>query len=228
MMLNRFKLARELRVPCKEMSGIAAFKTRYRPFICPLDLVLSRIPEGSRFYDIGCGTGALLYLALKFRSVRVAHGYDISLAAVKAAEAFKKHIQIGGSAGETSPTDTPNFNVIHMQLEETPPDFSGYDTVSMIDVLHHIPFEQQDNFLAKTIQSMEPGSRLIIKDIEASLTIGAFFNRLHDLLLAREWVYQRRSKDIVKVLQSTGASVSQPLIRWTLWYPHFLIVALIP
>ena len=228
MMLNCFRLVRELRSPCKNMSGLAAFKTRYRPFICPLDLVLSRIPEGSHLYDIGCGTGALLYLALKFRSVKVAHGYDISLEAVRASEAFNKNIQIGGSAGEVSPVHTPNFKVVHMQPEETPPDFSGYDTVSMIDVLHHIPFEQQDNFLVKTIRSMEPGSRLIIKDIEASLTIGAFFNQLHDLLLSREWVYQRRSKDIVQVLQSTGASVSQPIIRWTLWYPHFLMVALIP
>lgn len=227
MLLNCFILARELESPCKRMSGLDAFKTRYRPFICPLDLILARIPEGARLYDIGCGTGALLYLALKFRSVRVAHGYDISPEAVKASKVFKKDIQKKAPAGE-SPVDTPQFQVIHMQPEQTPPDFSGYDTVSMIDVLHHIPFEQQDTFLVKTIQSMEPGSRLIIKDIEASLTIGAFFNQLHDLLFSREWVYQRRSQDICKVLQSTGASVSQPIIRWVLWYPHFLIVALIP
>lgn len=228
MLLNCFKLARELKSPCKRMSGLAALKTRYRPFLCPLDLVLSQIPEGSRLYDIGCGTGALLYLASKFRSVRVAHGYDISPEAVRYSNAFKQDIQIGGSVGKVSPVDTPHFQVIHMQPEETPPDLASYDTVTMIDVLHHIPFEQQDNFLAKTIQSMEPGSRLIVKDIEASLRIGAFFNQLHDLLLSREWVYQRRSQDIRKVLQSTEASVSQPIIRWVLWYPHFLIVALIP
>jgi hypothetical protein len=75
---------------------------------------------------------------------------------------------------------------------------------------------------------MDSGARLIIKDIEGSKVVGAFFNQLHDLLLAKEWVHHRRSQDIRRVLQSMGATVSQPVLRWTLWYPHFQIVALVP
>jgi hypothetical protein len=120
------------------------------------------------------------------------------------------------------------FQVIHLLPEETPPDLHGYDTVTMVDVLHHIPVELQDDFLRKTIARMDSGARLITKNIEASKILGSFMNQLHDLLLAREWVHQRRGRDVVKVLQSTGATVSQPLLRWTLWYPHFQIVALIP
>ncbi|MBN3896015.1 MAG: methyltransferase domain-containing protein [Nostoc sp. NOS(2021)] len=212
--MNSFTLADEMKLPCQRMSGLAALKTRYRPFICPLDLVLAKIPEGARLYDIGCGTGALLYLALKLRSVKIAHGYDISPLAVKAAAAFGMQPEI--------------FQVIHLSPEETPPDLHGYDTVTMIDVLHHIPAKLQDDFLRKTIAQMDSGARLIIKDIEASKIIGSFMNQLHDLLLAREWVHQRRSQDIVQVLQSMGATVSRPVIRWTFWYPHFQIVILVP
>lgn len=212
--MNSFSLAQELKLPSQRMSGLTAIKTRYRPFICPLDLVLAKIPQGARLYDIGCGTGALLYLALKLRSAQVAHGYDISSEAVKAAAAF------------AMPPDV--FQVNHLHPEATPPDLHGYDTVTMIDVLHHIPPQLQDNFLRKTIASMDSGARLIIKDIEAAKIFGAWMNQLHDLLLAKEWVHQRRSQDIVKVLQSTGATVSQPVLRWTLWYPHFQIVALVP
>ena len=48
--INSSSLARELELPSKKMSGLAALKTHYRPFICPLDLVLSQIPEGARLY----------------------------------------------------------------------------------------------------------------------------------------------------------------------------------
>ncbi|SRR5579883_1416064 len=211
--MNSFSLAHELKLPCQKMSGLTALKTRYRPFICPLDMVLAQIPQGASLYDIGCGTGALLYLALKLRSLKIAHGHDISREAVKAAAAFAMRPEI--------------FRVIHLHPEETP-DLHGYDTVTMVDVLHHIPAKLQDNFLRKIITSMDSGARLIIKDIEASKTLGSLMNQLHDLLLAKEWVHQRRSKDIVKVLQSAGATVSQPILRWTLWYPHFQIVAIVP
>jgi cyclopropane fatty-acyl-phospholipid synthase-like methyltransferase len=212
--MNSFSLANELKLPCQRMSGLTALKTRYRPFICPLDMVLSKIPKGTRLYDIGCGSGALLYLALKLRSVKVAHGYEISSEAVKAAAAFAMQPEI--------------FQVIHLPSEETPPDLHGYDTVTMVDVLHHIPAKLQDDFLRKIIAGMDSGAMVIIKDIEASKIFGSFMNQLHDLLLAREWVHQRRSRDVIKVLQSTGATVSQPVLRWTLWYPHFQIVALVP
>ncbi len=212
--MNSSSLANELKLPCQKMSGLTALKTRYRPFICPLDMVLAKIPKGTRLYDIGCGTGALLYLALKLRSVKVAHGYEISSEAVKAAKAFEMEPEV--------------FQVIHLPPEETPPDLHGYDTVTMVDVLHHIPAKLQDDFLRKIIAGMDSGSMVIIKDIEASKILGSFMNQLHDLLLAREWVHQRQSKDVVKVLQSTGATVGQPVLRWTLWYPHFQIVALVP
>ena len=212
--INPNSLFQALKLPCKRLSGLSALKTRYRPYICPLDLVLSRIPQSTRLYDIGCGTGALLYLALKFRSARVAHGYDVSPEVVKASGVF------AGDGGE--------FRVDYLPPERTPPDLSGYDTVTAIDVLHHIPRDRQDDFVREIVANMDSGAILIIKDIEASKTFGAWMNQLHDLLLAREWVHHRRSQDIVRLLQSRGAIVSQPIIHWTLWYPHFLVVAQIP
>ncbi len=60
-LINSFSLARELESPSKKIPGLAPLKTRYRPFICFLDLV-SQVP-GAHLYDIGCGSGALPYLA---------------------------------------------------------------------------------------------------------------------------------------------------------------------
>lgn len=69
--LTPFRLERALRTPAQKMSRAMGFKTRLRPFSFPLNEVLAEIPQGTRLYDIGCGNGALLYLALKFRSVKI-------------------------------------------------------------------------------------------------------------------------------------------------------------
>ena len=204
-------LIRELRPASARMSGLNAIKTRYRPLICPLELVLEEIPHGGRLFDIGCGTGALLHLALRLRSLESAHGCDISASAVEASAAF-----------EANPCQ---FRVTLLAAEDTPPDLSGYDTITMIDVLHHLPPNQQDDFLRKLINRMDRSASLILMDIEASHILGSWCNQIHDLLLAREWVHPRRASDVAKVLQGAGANVAKLLYRRTFWYPHFQIVA---
>lgn len=212
--LTASKLEQMLKIPAQKMSGLAAVKTRYRPYICPLDLVLSEIPVGTRHYDIGCGSGNLLYLSLQLRGAEVAHGYDISMPAVKATSAFN--------------VDPQRFKVALLDPQDTPPNLRGYDTITMIDVLHHLPVKQQNRFIYETVEKMQPGARLILKDIEAAYVLGAFCNQIHDLILAREWVYHRRSRDILKMLRVAGLKIESVAHRWTLWYPHFQIVATKP
>lgn len=204
-----------LKVPAQKMGGLAMLKTRYRPYICPLEWVLSEIPERARLYDVGCGTGALLYLALKLRSAETAHGYDVAEAAVENARYFREE------TGEA-------FQVNYLPIAQTPPDVSAYDTVCMIDVLHHIPPPMQQEFLNRLTASMPPGSRLIFKDIDAAKPFGRWMNQLHDIVLAREWVHPRSRLDTVKMLEAAGLQVQRHETRWTWWYPHFLVVATKP
>lgn len=205
-------LAAELRAPAGKMAGLAAIKTRWRPYICPLDMVLAEIRENARVYDIGCGSGALLYLALKLRGASVAHGYDVAADAVEASRAFD--------------AAAPAFAVSHLPPEATPPVLAGYDTVTMVDVLHHLPPSRQDGFVQQVLANMDPGARLIVKDIEAAKRLGACCNRLHDLVLARQWVHHRRSVDIARLLETEGATIEKTAFRWQLWYPHYQIVAM--
>ena len=108
----------------------------------------------------------------------------------------------------------------------TPRYLAGYDTVTMIDVLHHIRPSDQVTFLGRLIAAMPAGAKLIILDIDASKPIGAWCNQVHDLLLAREWVHPMRPDQVVATLSAAGAQVVEPLIRRrTFWYPHFRILA---
>jgi cyclopropane fatty-acyl-phospholipid synthase-like methyltransferase len=208
---DKANLLRELAGPATAMAGLSAIKTRYRPLVCPLHLVLEAIEPGIRLYDVGCGSGALMYLALRLRRVALAHGYDVSYEAVHASEAFARH------DGE--------FRVVRLAPDATPPDLAGYDTVTMVDVLHHIPPSLQAAFLTRLIANMASGAQLVLLDIDASRKIGAWCNQLHDVLLAREWVHPMRPERVADVLSAAGAEVGPTLRCRTLWYPHYRIVA---
>ena len=84
------ELLQELREPSSEMGGLSGLKTRLRPLVCPLHVVLEQIPMGARLFDIGCGSGSLLYLAVRLRAAKSAHGYDVSHDAIKAAGTFAR------------------------------------------------------------------------------------------------------------------------------------------
>ncbi len=212
--LTPFRLARALRTPAQKMSRAMGFKTRLRPFSFPLNEVLAEIPQGTRLYDIGCGNGALLYLALKFRSVNIAYGCDVSAGAVRASSAFG--------------VDPKVFRVSLLHPDDTPPVLTGYITICMIDVLHHLPRSRQDGFIHDVVDRMDPGATLIFKDIDGAKRAGAFCNRIHDRLLSGQWVHARRSNEIVEMLQSLGLHVRSVVFQWTLCYPHFQVVATKP
>ena len=206
-------LLETLRAPSLGMRGLGALKTRYRPLVCPLECVLMEIPEGARLFDIGCGAGALMYLALRLRGARVAHGYDISARAIAGAAAFAKG-QPGFRAELRGSTDLPSL--------------AGYDTIALVDVLHHVPPAAQAEFLRGIVAGMDPGARLILLDINADRVLTRTCNQLHDLLLARERVHPMRPAAVAGILRAAGARLGETRLTRRLWYGHYLIVAAKP
>ena len=62
-----------------------------------------------------------------------------------------------------------------------------FETVSLIDVLHHIAPAERRQFLTDAAQRVEPGGVLIYKDMCDHPWWRAAANRLHDLLVAHQW-----------------------------------------
>ena len=197
--------------PARRLAGLAGIKTRWRPLICPLEQVLSAVPEGARVYDIGCGTGSLLYLAATLRGAAAAHGYDISAATIEAAQLFAPGL--------------PAFRAALMAAEETPPPLEGYDAVAMVDVLHHIPPARQTGFLDAVVRGMDRDAWLILADINPERRLRALCNQLHDLALAREWVHPISPATVAPVIAAAGATIIAERFVTTLWYAHYLIIA---
>ena len=67
-----------------------------------------------------------------------------------------------------------------------PDAISEFDTVLLVDVLHHVPPDGQDRFLTALAEAMRPGARLVFKDIAADSPL-VVFNKLHDRVFAGEF-----------------------------------------
>ncbi len=210
-MVSASDLVNDLRTPASKLEGLNKLKALYRPYICPMINILDEIPPSARLFDIGCGSGTLLYLAAQRRSVETAHGYDVSPEAVNASKAF-------ASVGNA-------FRVSYRGAEDQLPSLTGYTAITMIDVLHHIPLDKQHFFIEQLISRLDVGSKLIIADIERSHFISRWCNQAHDLILARQWVYPRAAEDIRRLLESCLMTVAKPVFKWDLWYLHYVITA---
>ena len=62
-----------------------------------------------------------------------------------------------------------------------------FDIVSVIDVMHHVPTIAQRTVIERAASRLKPGGLLVYKDMVERPRWRAWKNRLHDLVLARQW-----------------------------------------
>lgn len=99
----------------------------------------------SRILDIGCGMGFAM-LGLKSIGFKAVSGIDIDRSQVESAQ--KRGLEV------VRVSNTLKY------LEERP---NCYDTVLMLDVLEHIPVEQQISYLRAIFSTLSPGGRIILQ-----------------------------------------------------------------
>jgi len=188
---------------------------KYRPYICPLAELLDYVPEGATVFDAGCGCGLLL-LALASAGRRISGvGIDTDGGAIRAARLAARTPEIAGS-GSTLSFETAGGT-------EAWPE-ARFDVVSLIDVLHHVPPAGQRGFLAAAAARVRPGGILIYKDMCRRPLWRAGANRLHDLLLARQWIHCRQISEALEWSISMGLKPQCRRDFARLWYGHELCV----
>ncbi len=106
---------------------------------------------------------------------------------------------------------------------ELPDVLFEYDHLFLIDVLHHVPVAQQAAFLKQIYAKMRPGSKLILKDIDAARLVWCSFNKLHDLMLSgeigHEWTFARALTECQRI----GFELVGSQKKRTLVYPHYTL-----
>ncbi|MFT4022423.1 MAG: methyltransferase domain-containing protein [Flavihumibacter sp.] len=190
-------------------------KIRYRPYICPFDILLSRVKPGDRLADIGCGSGQFLLLAAHFTGASAVAGIEISPRLIDNARTLF-----------TERSSIPSrFEVFDGQV--FPDIIFDADLIFLIDVLHHVPAPNQDTFLLDILKGMKPGSRLLLKDIDAGSPL-VYMNKLHDVLLGGGAGHERKPQEIAALLQKGGATIQSVSTKRTWVYPHYIIEATKP
>jgi 2-polyprenyl-3-methyl-5-hydroxy-6-metoxy-1,4-benzoquinol methylase len=190
---------------------------RLRPYICPFAPILELVPQGSSVFDIGCGGG--LWLMTLAESGRIARGLgcDISTQSMKKAiDAAAHYRQEGGTA---------ELSFLHTRTSDEWPTLEKFDVVSLIDVLHHIPPGMQSNFLRAAIDRLKPGGRLIYKDMARSPSWAAAGNRVHDLIMARQWIHYFPIQDAIGVMKQSDCSIIHQDEWRRYFYAHEFVVA---
>jgi len=142
-------------------------------------------------------------------------GCDVSGRALKiAARAFDEYRKAGGRA-----------RVTFLQIASMADWPKGpFDVVSLIDVLHHVSPEAQEAYVLHALSLVKRGGRLIYKDMARSPWWAAWGNRLHDLVLARQWIEYFPLEKVHDAVRTAGASVRHS-DRWrALFYAHELLV----
>ncbi len=185
---------------------------RLRPLICPFEPLISALPDDGRVLDVGCGTGALILAATVAGKVREALGVDISGGAL---------VQARLAASERLDCSS---RLVFQQCE-SPNEIEGqWETVIMVDVLHHVPISEQESFWKAAALRVSSGGSLIYKDMCHRPFWRVGMNRLHDLVVAKQWIQEVPLETVKKWASESGFKVVQEKRYTRLWYGHELLI----
>ena len=182
------------------------FLQHHRPRICPFELLIPHVAPGSQILDIGCGAG--LFLALLDLDGRVASGLgiDISDPAITQAQTLA-----GARQGR--------LTFRRMEADDPLPD-GPFDVVSMIDVAHHIPPPAQQGAVEAAFHRLRPGGLFVYKDMGRRPRLKALANRMHDLVMARQWIHYLPIESVDRWMTALGGTRVAAFETDRLWYRH--------
>lgn len=123
--------------------------TRLRDWSAPLDAVVAALPREGFLLDVGCGHGLIANeVALRSPLARVL-GVDLSETKIASARAT-----VGART---------NVEFRPAPLGSLPE--SGFDAVSLIDVLYLVPESSWASFLGTCLEKLRPGGIFVLKEI---------------------------------------------------------------
>lgn len=191
---------------------VDSLKIKYRSYLCPFIELLNEIQPGEKVGDIGCGSGQFQLLVSHFRSPAEVYGIEISERLINNANALFAR----------QPETKYSFEIFDGQ--HMPEKLGEMDVLLLIDVLHHVPKDQQDKFLENICKVMKPGARFILKDIDRASPF-VLFNKIHDIIFAGEIGNEKTMKEAGELLRSFGMKITVEHKKRMYVYPHYTIIA---
>ncbi|MFA5932986.1 MAG: class I SAM-dependent methyltransferase [Microgenomates group bacterium] len=160
-----------------------------RLLILPFWKIDKALPLSGTIMDVGCGAGIMSnYLAICSPARKVL-GVDLSknrIISAKQSISGRKNIKF--KLG----------NITKMTIKK-------YENYLMVDVLHHIPFQEQQKLLTILSKKLNKSSLLIIKEVDASNRLPFLFGHFWEkVLYPNEQINVRTRKEWLKVFSKLG------------------------
>ncbi|NQT22035.1 MAG: class I SAM-dependent methyltransferase [Candidatus Omnitrophica bacterium] len=139
-------------------------------------------------YDLGCGFGMLSNLLSFVDPIVKIVGIDADADKIRIAKL----------------TERRNLDFVKTSILEF--DYADANTFVMMDVLHHLPFEDQDLMLKKIHNALGPKGKLYIADVDTRPLLKYGVSRLADFISGSK-TYHRKLDDIVLLLEHHGYNI---------------------
>jgi len=171
------------------------------------------LPSSGQVLDVGCGFGLFaLYFATRLPALQI-RGFDLNERRIRTAQRAAARLGVYNVQFHVG-------DAIDCRLDE--PIAAAY----MLDLIHHIPETSVKPLIATIASNLTPGGRLVIKDIEPSVSHKLAFTWLLDKLMdyrapVRYWA----PEEIQPILESAGFEVHRHRMIDYLPYPHILYVS---
>ena len=210
---GREALSRITRVlpPFERAYATVRFSIMRPKILSVLDLLL---PEEGRILDIGCGFGLFAaYFAQTQRERRIV-GVDPNARRTEmAARTFE---QLGLEGSRFVAGDARDAAI------EGP-----FDAAYVLDVMHHIPHDDQLALLRRLRDLLAPRGVLVIKDITTEPWLGLKFTEYLDRAMVgwNEPLSYRHHREWGEILRELGFKVRVVRVPDILPYPHVVIAA---
>jgi len=187
----------------------------YRIRICPFERLISHVRPNSSVLDVGCGAG--LFLALIGGTVPGIRGigFDSSGPAIETALRMAEQAKRLGVDAD--------LTFLRLDVGEPWPE-GPFDVVSLVDVLHHVPPLYQKAVFQQAAGCLKPGGILVYKDMADKPVFHAGMNRLHDLVLARQWINYVQVADTETWARESNLELAHKESLNRFWYRHDLRV----
>ena len=204
------RIARAL-PPLERAYATVRFSIMRPKLLSVLDLLL---PEEGRILDIGCGFG--LFAAYFAQTQRARRIVGVDPDARRTELATRTFAKLGLEGHEFMAVDARDAEV------EGP-----FDAVYILDVMHHIPREDQHALLRRLHGLLAPHGVLVMKDITTEPWFGLKFTELLDRAMVgwNEPLCYRHHREWGEMLRELGFKVRVVRVPDVLPYPHVVIAA---
>jgi len=184
---------------------------KLRPLIIPFEKIEKHVSKKGTIVDLGCGFGIFANFLATQSSDREVIGIDLNGKRILVANKIFGHLS--------------NLNFICSNITDTK--IPKTDTITAVDVLHHIPsLELQTKLLRECHYVLSEGGRLILKDLDTKPRWKYVWNRIHDYIMTGgEPVLYQNQNGIEKLLNKTGFKLEKKIGISGYPYAHIIYVA---